>query len=374
MEIIKFNEEECMLKYLYQISTFKEYINNSYENFIILNKDIPIHSDLLENNFGIKNSGNENHLSTQRTLLSLYPNEDLSINDKSKEKIIRKIKTILGIDLNSKIAIEDIFEIVYDNFSRLNDVINQPVFIKLMAEKLKVYLLESNYFYFLIIKMLGQKLSELVIESKKENEKITTENKLLNNENLSLKEIIEKNNKIIESLKATIKEAEIKSKNLEIMELKMKDIEKIAQAKIKNLQQIIEDNKKAEELKIKNMKKIIDEEAQAKIKTMQQIIDDNKKEAQAKIKELEDKIETNKNDADKKYNYLSDKYFKLFSTHLKNIIICEERQKMFNSYADKIKEINDKNNCLENMNEKLKIELDMKNIEIKDLKNEMNII
>ena len=60
--------------------------------------------------------------------------------------------------------------------------------------------------------------------------------------------------------------------------------------------------------------------------------------------------------------------------NLNNIKIEEDKQKLFDSYSNRIIEVNTKNNELNNKIDKLNIDLDKKTLEIKSLKNYISVI
>ena len=66
---------------------------------------------------------------------------------------------------------------------------------------------------------------------------------------------------------------------------------------------------------------------------------------------------------------MNEKFFKIFKAYLTNSIISKENQRIFDEYKKKINIMNEKNNELTRLNDIFRIELDQKNIEIKELKN-----
>ena len=66
---------------------------------------------------------------------------------------------------------------------------------------------------------------------------------------------------------------------------------------------------------------------------------------------------------------MNEKFFKIFKAYLTNSIISKENQRIFDEYKKKINIMNEKNNELTRLNDIFRIELDKKNIEIKELKN-----
>ena len=149
--------------------------------------------------------------------------------------------------------------------------------------------------------------------------------------------------------------------------------------KIQNMKEQMNTHESEYELKIQNMKEQMNtnkSEYELKIQNMKEQMNSNKSEYELKIKNIEEKvkksesiIEKNKKEADLKYNELNEKFFQIFKAYLTNSIISKENQRIFDEYKKKINIMNEKNNELTRLNDIFRIELDKKNIEIKELKN-----
>ena len=373
-------------------------MNNTLEN---------IKSDFEDNNFE-----NETNYIKDLAILSLLSNEDIKIKEAARAKKLDKIKKNLGLDLKKNLEEEVIFNKLEENILNLKNILtNNSIFFQLLSEKINNFMFDINKFIYLIIKMfknkcdkkIGELSANYLIDSEnveKESKKIKNENYYLKNEINSLKQIIENNTKEMNEMKEKlilIKEnsekndkrfEQYKIQTQKIIEDNKKEAEnKIQENKIQT-QKIIEDNKKEAENKIKEAENKI-KEAENKIQEnkiqTQKIIEDNKKETENKIKEAENKIhenkiqtqkiiEENKKEAEKNYNELNAKYIKLMEINLNNIKIEEDKQKLFDSYSNRIIEVNTKNNELNNKIDKLNIDLDKKTLEIKSLKNYISVI
>ena len=331
--------------------------------------------------FDDKNKENYNRLKEHNSSLSLFPNADTNINDKIKRIMIKKIKNELYVDLEQNI---EIGKINIDNFSKRKDIFENSFFSQLIAEKLISYILEINFSFNSILQMFDKKYYQSV-------EQLLKQNKKKKEENLKLNELIQININEIKELKNKIdsnkREYEEKINNVkEIMNSNKIEYEKKInlnkseyELKIQNMVEKINSNESEYELKIQNMKEQMNtnkSEYELKIQNMKEQMNSNKSEYELKIKNIEEKvkksesiIEKNKKEADLKYNELNEKFFKIFKAYLTNSIISKENQRIFDEYKKKINIMNEKNNELTRLNDIFRIELDKKNIEIKELKN-----
>ena len=396
MEKVNYDEEEPIINYIYSFLCFKEYALKSYDLF---EKESKMNNTLenIKSDFEDNNFENETNYIKDLAILSLLSNEDIKIKEAARAKKLDKIEKNLGLDLKKNLEEEVIFNKLEENILNLKNILtNNSIFFQLLSEKINNFMFDINKFIYLIIKMFknkcDKKIEELsanyLIDSEnveKESKKIKNENYYLKNEINSLKQIIENNTKEMN---------EMKEKLILIKENSEKNDKRFEQYKIQT-QKIIEDNKKEAENKIKEAENKI-KEAENKIKETenkiqenkiqtQKIIEDNKKETENKIKEAENKIhenkiqtqkiiEENKKEAEKNYNELNAKYIKLMEINLNNIKIEEDKQKLFDSYSNRIIEVNTKNNELNNKIDKLNIDLDKKTLEIKSLKNYISVI
>ena len=376
-----FSDEVFIIHYLYKISCFKEFISDSYEVFCNLKKGEAMNFEEFKKKFDDKNKENYNRLTDHNSSLSLFPNADTNINDKIKRIMIKKIKNELYVDLEQNI---EIGKINIDNFSKRKDIFENSFFSQLIAEKLISYILEINFSFNSILQMFDKKYYQSV-------EQLLKENKKKKEENLKLNELIQININEIKALKNKIdsnkREYEEKINNVkEIMNSNKIEYEKKInlnkseyELKIQNMVEKINSNESEYELKIQNMKEQMNtnkSEYELKIQNMKEQMNSNKSEYELKIKNIEEKvkksesiIEKNKKEADLKYNELNEKFFQIFKAYLTNSIISKENQRIFDEYKKKINIMNEKNNELTRLNDIFRIELDKKNIEIKELKN-----
>ena len=389
MEKVNYDEEEPIINYIYSFLCFKEYALKSYDLF---EKESKMNNTLenIKSDFEDNNFENETNYIKDLAILSLLSNEDIKIKEAARAKKLDKIEKNLGLDLKKNLEEEVIFNKLEENILNLKNILtNNSIFFQLLSEKINNFMFDINKFIYLIIKMfknkcdkkIGELSANYLIDSEnveKESKKIKNENYYLKNEINSLKQIIENNTKEMN---------EMKEKLILIKENSEKNDKRFEQYKIQT-QKIIEDNKKEAENKIKEAENKIKETEnkiqENKIQT-QKIIEDNKKETENKIKEAENKIhenkiqtqkiiEENKKEAEKNYNELNAKYIKLMEINLNNIKIEEDKQKLFDSYSNRIIEVNTKNNELNNKIDKLNIDLDKKTLEIKSLKNYISVI
>jgi len=389
MEKVNYDEEEPIINYIYSFLCFQEYALKSYDLF---EKESKMNNTLenIKSDFEDNNFENETNYIKDLAILSLLSNEDIKIKEAARAKKLDKIEKNLGLDLKKNLEEEVIFNKLEENILNLKNILtNNSIFFQLLSEKINNFMFDINKFIYLIIKMfknkcdkkIGELSANYLIDSEnveKESKKIKNENYYLKNEINSLKQIIENNTKEMN---------EMKEKLILIKENSEKNDKRFEQYKIQT-QKIIEDNKKEAENKIKEAENKIKETEnkiqENKIQT-QKIIEDNKKETENKIKEAENKIhenkiqtqkiiEENKKEAEKNYNELNAKYIKLMEINLNNIKIEEDKQKLFDSYSNRIIEVNTKNNELNNKIDKLNIDLDKKTLEIKSLKNYISVI
>ena len=394
-----FSEEVFIIHYLYKISCFKEFISDSYEVFCNLKKGEAMNFEEFKKKFDDKNKENYNRLKEHNSSLSLFPNTDTNINDKIKRIMIKKIKNELYVDLEQNI---EIGKINIDNFSERKDIFENSFFSQLIAEKLISYILEINFSFNSILQMFDKKYYQSVEQLLKENKKKKEENLKLNeliqiniNEIKALKNKIDSNKREYEEKINNVKEIMNSNKieyekkinlNKSEYELKIQNmVEKINsneseyELKIQNMKEQMNTNKSEYELKIQNMKEQMnthESEYELKIQNMKEQMNTHESEYELKIKNIEEKvkksesiIEKNKKEADLKYNELNEKFFKIFKAYLTNSIISKENQRIFDEYKKKINIMNEKNNELTRLNDIFRIELDQKNIEIKELKN-----
>ena len=394
-----FSEEVFIIHYLYKISCFKEFISDSYEVFCNLKKGEAMNFEEFKKKFDDKNKENYNRLTDHNSSLSLFPNADTNINDKIKRIMIKKIKNELYVDLEQNI---EIGKINIDNFSKRKDIFENSFFSQLIAEKLISYILEINFSFNSILQMFDKKYYQSVEQLLKENKKKKEENLKLNeliqiniNEIKALKNKIDSNKREYEEKINNVKEIMNSNKieyekkinlNKSEYELKIQNmVEKINsneseyELKIQNMKEQMNTNKSEYELKIQNMKEQMnthESEYELKIQNMKEQMNTHESEYELKIKNIEEKvkksesiIEKNKKEADLKYNELNEKFFQIFKAYLTNSIISKENQRIFDEYKKKINIMNEKNNELTRLNDIFRIELDKKNIEIKELKN-----
>ena len=394
-----FSEEVFIIHYLYKISCFKEFISDSYEVFCNLKKGEAMNFEEFKKKFDDKNKENYNRLKEHNSSLSLFPNTDTNINDKIKRIMIKKIKNELYVDLEQNI---EIGKINIDNFSERKDIFENSFFSQLIAEKLISYILEINFSFNSILQMFDKKYYQSVEQLLKENKKKKEENLKLNeliqiniNEIKALKNKIDSNKREYEEKINNVKEIMNSNKieyekkinlNKSEYELKIQNmVEKINsneseyELKIQNMKEQMNTNKSEYELKIQNMKEQMnthESEYELKIQNMKEQMNTHESEYELKIKNIEEKvkksesiIEKNKKEADLKYNELNEKFFQIFKAYLTNSIISKENQRIFDEYKKKINIMNEKNNELTRLNDIFRIELDKKNIEIKELKN-----
>ena len=256
--MIEYNDKESIIHYLYKLSCYKEFFIDSNAIFCNLKKEKGINSEELKKNFELKNNENIESLTNHTSTSSLFPNKDEKINDKIKNIMIKKIKNQLNIDLDKNYEIGYIFNLANNNFLNAKGIFDNSLFVELISDKLKNYIIESiNSFYSIIREMEKKFKSNL--------EKITKEKEKINKDNLSLKELIKANMNEIKSLKlkieenSKIQEEKIDSLNKKIESLAKKNIE-LTQDKKKisdEFEKKIKINEKQQELLKENLEKKI---------------------------------------------------------------------------------------------------------------------
>ena len=364
-------EEDNIINLLYLFSYFLEFTESS-KNILDNNfKEIKKPSENFELEFRNKNEKNDKNFDLNELLL-LSPDEPSKTKDDIKQKKIKKIFKVMGLDIKGKLMNnlkgEEIFNIINNNITKLIQIISTPFLIQFLSEKLNKFIMAYNNIFYSILKMKEKKAENLLSELNKERgekEQIMSENTTLKSKIDELTRLIAKNSEEIRILKEDTEE-----KN-RILENKIEENKNETSLEFKKVEIKFEENKN---------------ESDVKHKTIENKINKNKNEASLEIKKVEVKLEEenmklrqeiqllrtlyiqNKKDYEKKFRNLGDKYYKYIRADLDNFVLNENIQKKFDSYSNEICELNQKVNELVIANKKLIIELDKKDAEINKLK------
>ena len=375
-------EEDNIINLLYLFSYFLEFTESS-KNILDNNfKEIKKPSENFELEFRNKNEKNDKNFDLNELLL-LSPDEPSKTKDDIKQKKIKKIFKVMGLDIKSKLMNnlkgEEIFNIINNNITKLIQIISTPFLIQFLSEKLNKFIMAYNNIFYSILKMKEKKAENLLSELNKERgekEQIMSENTTLKSKIDELTRLIAKNSEEIRILKEDTEE-----KN-RILENKIEENKNETSLELKKVKNETSLEFKKVEIKFEENKN----ESDVKHKTIENKINKNKNEASLEIKKVEVKLEEenmklrqeiqllrtlytqNKKDYEKKFRNLGDKYYKYIRADLDNFVLNENIQKKFDSYSNEICELNQKVNELVIANKKLIIELDKKDAEINKLK------
>ena len=375
-------EEDNIINLLFLFSYFLEFTESS-KNILDNNfKEIKKPSENFELEFRNKNEKNDKNFDLNELLL-LSPDEPSKTKDDIKQKKIKKIFKVMGLDIKGKLMNnlkgEEIFNIINNNITKLIQIISTPFLIQFLSEKLNKFIMAYNNIFYSILKMKEKKAENLLSELNKERgekEQIMSENTTLKSKIDELTRLIAKNSEEIRILKEDTEE-----KN-RILENKIEENKNETSLELKKVKNETSLEFKKVEIKFEENKN----ESDVKHKTIENKINKNKNEASLEIKKVEVKLEEenmklrqeiqllrtlytqNKKDYEKKFRNLGDKYYKYIRADLDNFVLNENIQKKFDSYSNEICELNQKVNELVIANKKLIIELDKKDAEINKLK------
>jgi len=383
--------EESICNYLYLFSSFLEYAKNSKEIFTHEFQDKNKYSlEKLKNDFRSKNANNEFFFLRSLNVLTMLKSQDVGIKEKGKNEQLKKIKTEFNIELSKKLNEEEVFLLIQQKLSILENIFINPILIQILAEKIYTYMVQSNNLFYYIFRTMKNKYvreiddltTKLILDNEKKEKKINELNSnknSLQNEVNSLKNEIKKNNDELKKTKQIIEnnkkefeekfqkktqetEEKIKSQTQKTIESNKKNFEK----KLQEAQQTIESNKKNFEKELQEAKQTIESNKNDFEKKLQ--------EADKKIIELEKKIEKITSNAIINNDVFMLKYREVLDINLNYMIRDKDIKNIFKSYSDKIIDLTSQNNESKIIIEKLKIENDQKTIEIEDLRNYIKTI
>jgi len=365
--------EESICNYLYLFSSFLEYAKNSKEIFTHEFQDKNKYSlEKLKNDFTSKNANNEFFFLRSLNVLTMLKSQDVGIKEKGKNEQLKKIKTEFNIELSKKLNEEEVFLLIQQKLSILENIFINPILIQILAEKIYTYMVQSNNLFYYIFRTMKNKYvreiddltTKLILDNEKKEKKINELNSnknSLQNEVNSLKNEIKKNNDELKKTKQIIEN------NKKEFEEKFQKKTQETEEKIKSqTQKTIESNKKNFEKELQEAKQTIESNKNDFEKKLQ--------EADKKIIELEKKIEKITSNAIINNDVFMLKYREVLDINLNYMIRDKDIKNIFKSYSDKIIDLTSQNNESKIIIEKLKIENDQKTIEIEDLRNYIKTI
>ena len=364
-------EEDNIINLLYLFSYFLEFTESS-KNILDNNfKEIKKPSENFELEFRNKNEKNDKNFDLNELLL-LSPDEPSKTKDDIRQKKIKKIFKVMGLDIKSKLMNnlkgEEIFNIINNNITKLIQIISTPFLIQFLSEKLNKFIMAYNNIFYSILKMKEKKAENLLSELNKERgekEQIMSENTTLKSKIDELTRLIAKNSEEIRILKEDTEE-----KN-RILENKIEENKNETSLEFKKVEIKFEENKNESDVKHKTIENKINKnknEASLEIKKVEVKLEEENMKLRQEIQLLRTLYTQNKKDFEKKFRNLGDKYYKYIRADLDNFVLNENIQKKFDSYSNEICELNQKVNELVIANKKLIIELDKKDAEINKLK------
>ena len=357
--------EESICNYLYLFSSFLEYAKNSKEIFTHEFQDKNKYSlEKLKNDFRSKNANNEFFFLRSLNVLTMLKSQDVGIKEKGKNEQLKKIKTEFNIELSKKLNEEEVFLLIQQKLSILENIFINPILIQILAEKIYTYMVQSNNLFYYIFRTMKNKYvreiddltTKLILDNEKKEKKINELNSnknSLQNEVNSLKNEIKKNNDELKKTK-------------QIIENNKKEFEEKFQKKTQETEEKIKSNKKNFEKELQEAKQTIESNKNDFEKKLQ--------EADKKIIELEKKIEKITSNAIINNDVFMLKYREVLDINLNYMIRDKDIKNIFKSYSDKIIDLTSQNNESKIIIEKLKIENDQKTIEIEDLRNYIKTI
>ena len=413
MEKRNLAHENPIVKYLYVLSNFSEYIKNAC-------------NDREKGNLlGQINPQYEIEYMKSKEVLSLLNSKNKKEKEIAKKLFFEKILKELKLDIENELDSDFIFDNATQILSNIEGIFKNKMNLIRCIEQIYVFMLESNKLFYLMHKMLKNenkiKYEKLIVSLKGERDKYERK---ANDENIEISRLNNEINLLKELMLKNSEECQQKHQKL-IDELEQKHQKQIDESEQKHQKQIDESEQKhqkqIDELEQKYQKlineseqkhqKLIDESEQKHQKLIDELeqkhqkqIDEseqryqklkmesnlNTKQLKERIKLMEEKVqEINKSniilskkveeaenqiqevyDNDlKNYNFLLDKYRNLLDINLHNLLTEKETKKIFNLYSEKINNVLDENNKLKINNEKLKMEIDQLGIEIDLYKN-----
>ena len=384
MEKRNLAHENPIVKYLYVLSNFSEYIKNAC-------------NDREKGNLlGQINPQYEIEYMKSKEVLSLLNSKDKKEKEIAKKLFFEKIRKELKLDIENELDSDFIFDNATQILSNIERIFKNKMNLIRCIEQIYVFMLESNKLFYLMHKMLKNenkiKYEKLIVSLKGERDKYerkandeNIEISRLNNEinllkKLMLKnseecQIILNNNRIeleqkYQKLKEDIEfESEQKHQKL-IDESEQKHQKLIDELEQKHQKQIDESEQRYQKLKMES--NLNTKQLKERIKLMEEKVQEINKSniiLSKKVEEAENQIQEVYDNDLKNYNFLLDKYRNLLDINLHNLLTEKETKKIFNSYSEKINNVLDENNKLKINNEKLKMEIDQLGIEIDLYKN-----
>ena len=335
-------EEDNIINLLFLFSYFLEFTESS-KNILDNNfKEIKKPSENFELEIRNKNEKNDKNFDLNELLL-LSPDEPSKTKDDIKQKKIKKIFKVMGLDIKGKLMNnlkgEEIFNIINNNITKLIQIISTPFLIQFLSEKLNKFIMAYNNIFYSILKMKEKKAENLLSELNKERgekEQIMSENTTLKSKIDELTRLIAKNSEEIRILKEDTEE-----KN-RILENKIEENKNETSLELKKVKNETSLEFKKVEIKFEENKN----ESDVKHKTIENKINKNKNEAALEIKKVEVKLEEenmklrqeiqllrtlytqNKKDYEKKFRNLGDKYYKYIRADLDNFVLNENIKKI----------------------------------------------
>ena len=384
MEKRNLAHENPIVKYLYVLSNFSEYIKNAC-------------NDREKGNLlGQINPQYEIEYMKSKEVLSLLNSKNKKEKEIAKKLFFEKIHKELKLDIENELDSDFIFDNATQILSNIERIFKNKMNLIRCIEQIYVFMLESNKLFYLMHKMLKNenkiKYEKLIVSLKGERDKYerkandeNIEISRLNNEINLLKELMLKNseecqnilnnNRIeleqkYQKLKEDIEFESVQKHQKLINESEQKHQKLIDELEQKHQKQIDESEQRYQKLKMES--NLNTKQLKERIKLMEEKVQEINKSniiLSKKVEEAENQIQEVYDNDLKNYNFLLDKYRNLLDINLHNLLTEKETKKIFNSYSEKINNVLDENNKLKINNEKLKMEIDQLGIEIDLYKN-----
>ena len=384
MEKRNLAHENPIVKYLYVLSNFSEYIKNAC-------------NDREKGNLlGQINPQYEIEYMKSKEVLSLLNSKNKKEKEIAKKLFFEKIHKELKLDIENELDSDFIFDNATQILSNIEGIFKNKMNLIRCIEQIYVFMLESNKLFYLMHKMLKNenkiKYEKLIVSLKGERDKYerkandeNIEISRLNNEINLLKELMLKNSEEFQTtlnnnrieleqkyqkLKEDIEFESVQKHQKLINESEQKHQKLIDELEQKHQKQIDESEQRYQKLKMES--NLNTKQLKERIKLMEEKVQEINKSniiLSKKVEEAENQIQEVYDNDLKNYNFLLDKYRNLLDINLHNLLTEKETKKIFNSYSEKINNVLDENNKLKINNEKLKMEIDQLGIEIDLYKN-----
>ena len=309
MEKRNLAHENPIVKYLYVLSNFSEYIKNAC-------------NDREKGNLlGQINPQYEIEYMKSKEVLSLLNSKNKKEKEIAKKLFFEKIHKELKLDIENELDSDFIFDNATQILSNIERIFQNKMNLIRCIEQIYVFMLESNKLFYLMHKMLKNenkiKYEKLIVSLKGERDKYERK---ANDENIEISRLNNEINLLKELMLKNSEECQQKHQKL-IDELEQKHQKQIDESEQKHQKQIDESEQKhqkqIDELEQKHQKQIDESEQKH-----QKLINESEQKYQKLINESEQKHQKLIDESEQKHQKLIDE---LEQKHQKQIDESEQR-------------------------------------------------